>query len=68
MTKDPATWTHGKLLMEVYRLKGLNDELVEALKLTHRKLKSLFYQAVEGTDGDKWIKEIEKALKNAGEL
>ncbi len=31
-TSDPATWTQGKLLREVYKLSSDNAELLEALE------------------------------------
>ena len=61
MTKDPATWTQGNLLQEVYRLKGIQTELVEALK------RALNCENKNGILSIPCIEQMKQALEKASE-
>ena len=37
-TNDPARWTQGRLLKEVYHLKSIQNKLVEACKISLKRL------------------------------
>jgi len=61
MTNDPATWTQGKLLTEVYKLKSMNNELVEALK------RALDCENKNGILSIPCIEQMKQALEKASQ-
>lgn len=62
---DPATWTQGRLLKEVYTLKGNNDKLINALKQVQDYLQINEHFLPETQDREEIASVVLEALKES---